>query len=198
MVARVRSPEVGIEEDVMRTRTIAGAAVMVAVLAACGSSGSKKSSGTNSTTSTTAGSSSTSQTSGPSSTPIVKTASNPRLGTIVVDANGATLYTLTNGGQAAPCTGGCLNAWPPLLLPAGVTTATGTGVTGLGTVSAGGGTQVTHGGLPLYRFVQDAAAGDANGEGISSFGGVWHVVKTSGASAGGTTSSSSGRSGYGY
>jgi hypothetical protein len=46
--------------------------------------------------------------------------------------------------------------------------------------------------------VQDAAAGDANGEGIPSFGGVWHVVKTSAASGGGTTSSSSGGSGSGY
>ena len=33
-------------------------------------------------------------------------------------------------------------------------------------------------GLPLYTFVKDKDAGDAYGEGISSFGGVWHASQT--------------------
>ena len=36
---------------------------------------------------------------------------------------------------------------------------------------------VTAGGLPLYRFAQDQDSGDAYGEGLATFGGVWHVVK---------------------
>ena len=36
---------------------------------------------------------------------------------------------------------------------------------------------VTAGGLPLYRFAQDEDSGDAYGEGLATFGGVWHVVK---------------------
>jgi predicted lipoprotein with Yx(FWY)xxD motif len=119
----------------------------------------------------------------------VKTASDPSLGVILVDAEGKTLYTLTNGDQAVACTGGCLTAWPPLLLPAGTTTATGAaGVTDLGTTPAGSDQQVTQAGLPLYRFAADTAAGDANGEGITSFGGTWHVVKVSGTAASSSTS----------
>ena len=77
-------------------------------------------------------------------------------------------------------------------------------MTGLATVSAGGGTQVTKNGDPLYHFAADAAAGDANGEGISSFGGTWHVRKaaaspsatapTAAPAAGATTTTG----GYGY
>jgi hypothetical protein len=89
-------------------------------------------------------------------------------------------------------------------------------VTGLATTTTGVGTQVTSGGLPLYRYAGDRAAGDANGDGIVNFGGVWHVVKVSGGSSGSsstssvaggsgtasnpssTSSSSSNSSGYGY
>lgn len=41
-------------------------------------------------------------------------------------------------------------------------------------------------GMPLYRFAGDGAKGQANGEGIQSVGGTWHVVTakaSSGASA---------------
>jgi predicted lipoprotein with Yx(FWY)xxD motif len=31
-------------------------------------------------------------------------------------------------------------------------------------------------GHPLYRFGGDRSKGQANGEGIKSYGGVWHVV----------------------
>jgi hypothetical protein len=76
-------------------------------------------------------------------------------------------------------------------------------VTGLSTVSASGGTQVTANGLPVYRFSGDSAAGDANGEGISSFGGVWHTVQASGAGAGASTpdttvAPTTSMGGYGY
>jgi predicted lipoprotein with Yx(FWY)xxD motif len=128
----------------------------------------------------------------------VKTASNPSLGTIVVDANGATLYTLTKNGAAVPCTSstGCLAAWPPLLLPAGVTSAVGSGVSRVGTVQAAGGTQVTVDGLPVYHFAADSAPGDTKGDGLSSFGGTWHVVKLT--ATGGTVTTSTGGSVSGY
>jgi predicted lipoprotein with Yx(FWY)xxD motif len=112
-------------------------------------------------------------------------------GTILVDKNGKTLYTLTNGGHAVSCTGACASAWPPLLLPSGQ--------------------PATHNGLALYTFSGDQSPGQANGEGISSFGGVWHVVKVSGTGStspssgpsgtggsSGTTTTSTGNGGYGY
>jgi hypothetical protein len=46
--------------------------------------------------------------------------------------------------------------------------------------------QVTYAGMPLYRFAGDRAKGEANGEGLHSFGGTWHVLTSS--HAAGTTS----------
>ena len=53
-----------------------------------------------------------------------------------------------------------------------------TGVTGkLGILRRDGIFQVTLAGHPLYRFAGDAGRrGVANGQGIRSFGGIWHVV----------------------
>jgi predicted lipoprotein with Yx(FWY)xxD motif len=130
-----------------------------------------------------------------------KTSSGPKVtvgtrklsgvGTVLVDAKGRTLYTLTNAGQAVACTGDCAAAWPPLLVPAGSTPKGAKGVSGLGLVPGG---QVTASGLPLHRFAGDSKAGQANGEGISSFGGIWHVVKVAGTrnSTGGKKPSSGG------
>jgi predicted lipoprotein with Yx(FWY)xxD motif len=142
------------------------------VLAACGSSTAKVSPAAPppATTSTTLHVA--------SSAPVVLTTKTSTLGSILVDAKGMTLYTLTNAGKPVPCTGQCATFWPPLLLPSGMMTAMGAkGVTGLGTTSAASVLQVTEKGSPLYRFSKDSAPGDTNGEGISSFGGTWHVAK---------------------
>jgi len=40
---------------------------------------------------------------------------------------------------------------------------------------------VTYNGHPLYYFVQDKAAGDAKGQGVNGFGGLWWVMSASGA-----------------
>jgi predicted lipoprotein with Yx(FWY)xxD motif len=131
-------------------------------------------------------------------------AHNAQMGNLLVDSNGMTLYTLTNGGHPVACTGQCASIWPPLLLPANVTTATGApGVTGLGTVSMNGGMQVTAHGDPLYRYSGDHAAGDTNGEGINAFGGIWHAGHTTAAATpaaapGTTTPPATSGSGYSY
>lgn len=161
-------------------------AVAAIALAACGSSGSTaKTESSSSTTEQSTTTSTPSTTAAPAA--VVETTDNDKLGTLLVDAEGKTLYTLTNSGTAVDCPEACAKFWPPLLLPAGTTSAVGgAGVTGLSTVAGSGGTQVTANGLPLYRFAADSAPGDANGEGISSFGGVWHVVKVSGTPSGST------------
>lgn len=129
-----------------------------------------------------------------SSTPTVSVAKVKRVGTVLVDSKGKTLYTLTdNAGKAMPCTGKCATFWPPLV--ASGTPKGAKGVTGLGTVS--GGKQVTADGLPLYRYSGDTKKGQAGGEGISSYGGVWHAVTTDAAPTTGGTKSSGG-SGYSY
>ena len=91
-------------------------------------------------------------------------------GTILVAAsNDMTLYNFSkdtkDSGKSA-CTGGCLDTWPALTVPAGATPVAGDGVTGkLGTItrSDNGAIQVTYNGLPLYFFKNDKAPGDLNG-----------------------------------
>ncbi len=186
----------------MKARLIPAAVAIVGAVtfAACGSSGS-----------------STGATKQPSSSrpaasatgPTVQVAANAKFGNILVDSKGMTLYTFTNGGMPVPCTGACAAAWPPLFAPNGGHATGDTGVTGIGTTPGNGATLVTDNGLLLYRFSGDAAPGDANGDGLNSFGGIWRVVKTSapvsaGASGAATTpttassSSSSNISGSGY
>jgi predicted lipoprotein with Yx(FWY)xxD motif len=162
--------------------------VAVVAFAACGgSSSSSKSSKKSSGTTTTA----------PASAAVVKTA-NTAKGTILVDSQGKAVYSLTNAGQPVPCMGACLSVWPPFMLPAGATKATGaSGVTGLGTVMANGGQQVTANGAPLYYFSGDQGPGSTNGDGINSFGGTWNVVKAGGGGAAPSTTAAT-RSGSGY
>jgi len=91
-------------------------------------------------------------------------------GTILVDsASGMTVYMFTkdtkDSGTSA-CTGGCIDTWPALTVPAGGTPTGGSGVTGtLGTITRAddGSLQVTYNGLPLYFFKNDKAPGDLNG-----------------------------------
>jgi predicted lipoprotein with Yx(FWY)xxD motif len=91
-------------------------------------------------------------------------------GTILVDgASGMTVYLFTKDTKdsgTSVCTGGCLDTWPALTVPAGGTPTGGSGVTGtLGTITRAddGSLQVTYNGLPLYFFKNDKAPGDLNG-----------------------------------
>jgi predicted lipoprotein with Yx(FWY)xxD motif len=127
----------------------------------------------------------------------VAAATVPGVGSILVDANGHALYTFTDAeGAAVECTGGCLDAWPPLIVSGKVKVAKG-----VKSVSKDKATNhVTAAGLPLYLFAGDTAAKQANGDGINSFGGTWHVLKAKVKAASteptATTKASSGYSGY--
>jgi len=106
------------------------------------------------------------------------------VGTILVNAQGFTLYHMkTETASSIQCTGACEGVWPPLLA-AGGSPKPGPGVTGtLGTTPRpGGAVQVTYGGQPLYTYSGDTSPGQANGQGIQ---GVWFAVT---ASATGSTS----------
>ena len=186
-----------------RYSVVAVAASAVLLLAACGSSGGKVSS----SSPTSAPGASTTQPSaatGQTGKPIAMTADS-KLGRLLVDSNGMTVYTLMNDGKTVPCTGQCLTFWPPLLVPAGQTTPAGTGVADLGTATTSAGKQVSYRGAPLYRYSMDSAPGDTNGDGINAFGGIWHVVKLGDSTT--TTSTAAGvpataptttSGGYGY
>ncbi len=103
--------------------------------------------------------------------------------TIVVDSRGRTVYELKpETAHHLLCTSAmCLQFWPPVTVrSAKAKLSKATGIKGkLGTLHRGHFFQVTLGGLPLYRFANDKAKGQANGNGISAFGGTWHVVTAS-------------------
>jgi predicted lipoprotein with Yx(FWY)xxD motif len=45
---------------------------------------------------------------------------------------------------------------------------------------ANGSEQVTYGGHPLYRFIEDREPGQTNGEGSQAFGAGWEVLSPAG------------------
>ena len=87
-----------------------------------------------------------------------------------------------DSATASACTGTCARFWPPVLVAGSLTAAAGSGVNqaGLGTITRPDGTfQVTYFGHPLYFFAFDQP-GQTLGEGITAFGGTFHVVDLTG------------------
>ncbi len=96
---------------------------------------------------------------------VVNVVTRAPYGKILTTTKGLSLYT-----TASSCTGGCLTAWPPLLMTKGKTIPTG--VKGLGTVpltfNGKSHLQVTFDGSALYRFEGDSGT-SVNGNGVAGF-----------------------------
>ncbi|MFN8028242.1 MAG: hypothetical protein U0W40_18330 [Acidimicrobiia bacterium] len=122
----------------------------------------------------------------------IDTTQDAKLGTILVAGN--TVYTL----KGKSCTGACLKAWPPVVLPDGTTSATaGDGVdeAKLGTKDlADGSVQVTYDGKPLYWYAKDKQPGQVKGNTTDKFG-KWSTVVVAKAGADSGSSGGSGGSG---
>ncbi len=107
---------------------------------------------------------------------------NTRLGRILVDSAGRTLYLFKadSAGKSA-CTGACAVAWPPLLTTGKPSAGKGLTASKLGAIARSGGSeQVTYNGHPLYLFIKDTKPGDTTGEGLTAFGAAWLVVSPAG------------------
>ena len=100
------------------------------------------------------------------------------LGSILVDAEGLSLYGFTNDVDGVPtCNDACADAWPPIIVddpsmldgldPAIFSTAE----------RADGSLQLVAGVWPLYLFAGDGAPGDVNGQGS---GDVWFLATPDG------------------
>jgi predicted lipoprotein with Yx(FWY)xxD motif len=128
----------------------------------------------------------------------VKVATVPGVGAVLVDTSGKTLYTLTDAdGAAVECTGACLQAWPAAMVSATAKVKAPKRVKSLSATSDTH--QITWKDLPLYTFAGDTGPKVANGEGITSFGGTWHVVKVGSKTATSTPPTTKAPSGgYGY
>jgi len=116
--------------------------------------------------------------------------------TVLTNAKGFTLYAFApDTSTTSKCNGPCAQAWPP------VKPGTASGVNGaFATIKRPNGTaQLTFHGHPLYTFVGDKSPGQASGNGINAFGGLWHEAPASGGAApAGSSSSGSGGGGNGY
>jgi predicted lipoprotein with Yx(FWY)xxD motif len=180
-----------------RTRTtvgLAGAAGILLLTAACGS--------------TSAGGTSAGGGGGTSvapSTSAVLTVATTPLGSILTTGAGKTIYMFAaDKGGKSNCTDTCVKYWP--IVPAPASLAAPAGVTAtLGVLTRTDGTkQLTVGGMPVYTYVGDSAAGAATGQGKNLSGGLWWVLSPGGtiintmAGASPSTSTSKSGGGYGY
>jgi predicted lipoprotein with Yx(FWY)xxD motif len=115
--------------------------------------------------------------------PATIAATTSKLGTILVDGGGRTLYLFQKDqpNQSA-CAGACAAAWPPTPSSGAPKAGSGAKAALLGTIKRGDGTtQVTYNHHPLYYYSGDSAAGQQNGQGLTAFGALWYVVNPTGA-----------------
>jgi predicted lipoprotein with Yx(FWY)xxD motif len=197
------------------TGAATGLGGLVLLLAACGgSSGSSMNAGSayggssmspSPTASSMMGGGSTN---GMGTTTATLTMKTTKIGKVLTDSKGDTLYVYSKDmrGAASTCTMSCAKEWPAVkgkaVAAMGVTFAGS-----LGSVKDMDGTvQATYDGYPLYTYAGDMAPGETSGNGA---GGVWHVitgsllVKSSGGMMASPTPSksmgmSSGSGGMGY
>jgi predicted lipoprotein with Yx(FWY)xxD motif len=132
------------------------------------------------------GGSSSSASASPSPSPTgekIAVATNAKLGQILVDESGMTVYLfVADTGTSSTCYTACATIWPPVLTTGAPQAGTGVTASLLGTTTrTDGKVEVTYAGHPLYYFVQDKAAGDTKGQAINGFGGLWWVLSPAGA-----------------
>ena len=114
---------------------------------------------------------------------MIMVATDAKLGAILVDGSGKTVYLfVADKGTVSSCYTSCATIWPPMLTTGAPQAGTGAKASLLGTTTrTDGKVEVTYAGHPLYYFIQDKKAGDATGQGINGFGGLWWVLSPAGA-----------------
>jgi predicted lipoprotein with Yx(FWY)xxD motif len=153
---------------------LAGAAVApLTALAVAGCGGSSTSSGS---------SKSPAQSKDTYRPPTVDVSTNPRLGELLVDSKGRTLYLFKkDNGTRTACFGSCAQAWPPLRTKDKPRAAGDAKASKLATTKRPDGPpQVTYNGHPLYLYQGDETPGKVNGQGVNAWGGLWYVLSPAG------------------
>ena len=117
------------------------------------------------------------------SAPAVLETVRTRLGVVLADHRGRTVYVFTadRPGRSV-CTVGCLQFWPFVPAPATIP-SDAAGITArLGILDrADAGRQLTVNGGPIYTFAGDTGPGSTAGQGQRLNGGVWWVLSPAGA-----------------
>ncbi|MET9832643.1 SCO0930 family lipoprotein [Streptomyces sp. NPDC006385] len=118
--------------------------------------------------------------------PGLSTRKDPKLGEIVIDKNGMTVYRFMRDTQwpmSTKCTGDCLEKWP-VVAPVDAEDTKGIDLQG-STPNRGyvvfdrpdGIKQQSIDCVPIYTFAGDKKPGDTNGQGV---GGTWYAVRPDG------------------
>jgi predicted lipoprotein with Yx(FWY)xxD motif len=117
-------------------------------------------------------------------TPTVTTRKVGKLGVILVNGAGRTLYMFVPDKQKrVTCKGSCAIIWPPLKIKAGTKPTAGGAAKKslLGTYKVAGGKRVvSYNRWPLYTYITDKKPGQATGQGVDNSGGLWYVLSASG------------------
>ncbi len=103
-----------------------------------------------------------------------------KLGAIVVDGAGFTLYEFTHDKKnkdTCMTISGCSSVWPALTVSGTPTAGAGVEAKKLSTITLSGGAhQVTYNGHPLYTYTGDSAPGETGYVGADEFGGHWYAL----------------------
>jgi predicted lipoprotein with Yx(FWY)xxD motif len=161
------------KRSLFATSGLAGVALLAA---ACGGSGSYGASSTPPTSAAAAA---------PSATATTIALGNSKLGQILVDSQGRSLYLFEadTAGTSTCISAGCIAEWPPLTATATPQVGAGLAANRLGTTTrADGHQQITYAGHPLYYFAGDTQPGATAGQGLNDNGGLWYLVHNDGTS----------------
>jgi predicted lipoprotein with Yx(FWY)xxD motif len=102
-------------------------------------------------------------------------------GKVLFDGDDRAIYLFEKEtSDRSECYGACAGAWPPVLTEGAPQAGAGAKSALLGTTRrAGGSTQVTYNGHPLYYYVDDPP-GQVLCQNVEEFGGLWLVVDPAG------------------
>lgn len=190
-----RRPHVGLNVQAVLAAGLLGA---VALVAGCGNGKSNNATGGagggGPSPMVTVSASDSAKSAMPSATstgPASVTTATTKLGAIMVDESGRTLYVFEKDPpNRSECTGACATEWPSFDSHGMPKAGHGAEAALLGTIKRSDNTtQVTYNKHPLYYYSGDAGKpGEIKGQGVSAFGAKWHVVAPNGNKVTGTGS----------
>jgi predicted lipoprotein with Yx(FWY)xxD motif len=115
---------------------------------------------------------------------VISTRRLPKLGTVLVDGKGRTLYMFVpDKRKRVTCVRTCAAVWPPVKLPKAAKPAARAKAKAalLGSDrDPAGGRVVTYNRWPLYTYVADTVPGQAKGQALNLNGGLWYVLAPDG------------------
>lgn len=112
------------------------------------------------------------------------TTGDSEFGSILFDDRGQAIYIWElEDSTTAECYGDCAEAWPPVLTDGAPIASGSVNSELLGTTErTDGTTQVTYNGHPLYYYAHEKA-GEVKCHNVSTHGGLWWVIQSSGVRA---------------